>query len=131
MATISAVLRRGEPRFNIVGQKLPDSLYDTDEQISPGLVRRLRGYALKQLASAGFEVGEWDCEVYTTDSDRRPAERVYCVEFINQKGGMLGLQGIMTYRGHPSLDHGLTVDCDRTPPSSNPIPHGKRDGGGL
>ncbi|MES0188958.1 hypothetical protein NKK48_30305 [Mesorhizobium sp. C386A] len=43
----------------MVGQKLPDSLHDTDEQISHGLVARLHRYALKELEDNGFEVSTW------------------------------------------------------------------------
>lgn len=110
----ATVLQRSEPRFNIVGQRLPDSLRDTDQTISPGLVARLYRYALRGLTDAGFVVEGWKCEVYTTDADERPADRSYCVEFTNERGGMIGLQGILTRHGHPFLDHGLTIDRDRT-----------------
>lgn len=108
------VMVRGEPQFNMVGQRLPDHLHDTDEQISAGLVARLYRYALRSLGDAGFEVSAWDCEVYTMDGDDRPADRFYTVEFTNPKGGMVGVQGIVTERGWPSLDHGLCIDRDRT-----------------
>ncbi|WP_353645727.1 hypothetical protein [Mesorhizobium sp. WSM2239] len=107
------VMVRGEPRFNMVGQKLPDSLHDTDEQISPGLASRLHRYALHTLEDTGFEVSSWDCEVYTMDGDDRPADRFYTVEFTNPKGGMIGIQGILTKRGWPFLDHGFCIDGGR------------------
>lgn len=113
MTVTNLVMRRGESRFNMVGQKLPDSLHDMDESISSGLVQRLHRYALRALEGAGFELIGWDCEVYTTDGDDRPADRSYCVEFTNSKGGMVGVQGIFTSHGHPMLDHGLCIDCNR------------------
>jgi hypothetical protein len=106
-------MRRGSPRFNMVGQKMPDSLHDMAESISPGLVKRLHRYGLQGMADAGFEVAGWICEIYTMDGDDRPANRSYCVEFTNSKGGMLGVQGILTHRGYPCLDHGLIIDSDR------------------
>ncbi|MER8983930.1 hypothetical protein [Mesorhizobium sp. M0843] len=107
------VMVRGEPRFDMVGQKLPDSLHDTDEQTTPGLVARLHRYALKELEDNGFEVSAWPCEVYTMDGDLRPSERYYCVEFTHPKGGMVGVQGIKTRHGWPCLDHGFCVDRER------------------
>lgn len=108
-----SVMVRGEARFNMVGQRLPDTLHDTDQIISPGLVKRLRSYAAKALEDAGFAVSGWDCEVYTMDGDNPPSERFYTVEFTNAKGGMLGVQGILTSKGWPCLDHGVCVDTDR------------------
>jgi len=120
MATTSSVLITGEPRFDMVGKKLPSSLHDTDEVMSDGLVRRLRRYAEKSLVDAGFSVSSWACEVYTMDGDRRPPDRIYCVEFTNSKGGMLGVQGIMTNAGWPCLDHGVCVDVGRQPQEPRP-----------
>lgn len=105
----SSVLRRGEPRFNIGGQRLPDILRDCGEKISAGLVARLHRYALTRMREAGFVVTNWACEVYTMDGDQRPAGRYYCVEFTNASGGMIGVQGILTSKGYPCLDHGLCV----------------------
>lgn len=105
-----SVMRRGEARFNMVGQKLPDSLHDApDQAISPGLLARLHRYGLTRMADAGFEVAGWSCEIYTMDADLPRSERYYCVEFTNAKGGMLGVQGVGTRHGHPCLDHGLSV----------------------
>jgi len=111
--TTAIVLRRGPPNFNMVGQRLPDTLLDTDETISAGLVSRLRAYALKYLTQSGFNVSSWACEVYTMDGDLTPPERYYTVEFTNPAGGMLGVQGILTNRGWPTLDHGVCVDTGR------------------
>lgn len=110
---ITTSVTRRTPNFNMVGQRLPDSLRDVDEVISPGLVQRLHRYALKNMAEAGFDVSGWDCEVYTMDGDDRPSDRAYCVEFTNAKGGMIGVQGILTSHGHPCLDHGLHIDQGR------------------
>ncbi|MET3790710.1 hypothetical protein ABID37_000901 [Aquamicrobium terrae] len=111
----SFVLQRAPARYNMVGQRLPDSLHDTDQVISPGLVRRLQRYALGRLQQdAGFRVRDWRCEVYTMDGDTPRSERFYCVEFTNERGGMLGVQGIAIGRGgHPCLDHGICVEEGR------------------
>lgn len=123
---VSSVLRRGPARFNMVGQRLPDSLHDTDQAIAKGMVKRLHRYALRALSDAGFDVCGWACEVYTMDGDDRPSERTYCVEFTNAKGGMLGVKAIHVSKGHPFLDHGLCIDCGRTPPAASEIEGGRR-----
>lgn len=105
----SEVLVRGPARFDMCGQRLPDSLHDTDQTISQGLANRLRAYALGQLDASGSDVQAWACSVYTMDGDLPPAERFYCVDFTNEKGGALGVQGIMTRKGWPWLNHGLTI----------------------
>lgn len=102
----------------MVGQRLPDSLHDTDQKIAPGLVARLVKYGRQAMDSAGFPVEGWDCEVYTMDGELRASERYYCVEFVNPKGGMIGLQGIMTRHGHPCLDHGFSIGADRLKPDA-------------
>ena len=118
----ATMLIRGEARFNMVGQRLPYNLYETDQTISPGLVKRLRNYALKSLEDAGFEVSQWACEVYTMDGDEPPSSRFYTVEFTNEKGGMLGVQGILTSKGWPHIDHGLCIDVGREP--THPLKEG-------
>lgn len=120
MASIrSLVMKRGEPRFNMVGQKLPDSLRDLNEVISQGLVQRLHRYALERLVPAGFAVTEWSCEVSTMDGDELPPDRYYIVTFTNPLGGALGVQGIATSKGWPCLDHGVFVEIG-DPPLSSP-----------
>jgi len=106
----NTVLKRGPARFTMVGTKLPYTLHETGEEISAGLAKRLHAYALRRLSNAGFPVSDWDCEVYTMDGDNRPADRSYTVEFTNSKGGMIGLQGILTNHGWPVVDHGFCID---------------------
>lgn len=108
-----SVLQRNPARFDMVGQRLSDTLRDTAQTISPGLVQRLRHYAAGALEEAGFEVSAWACEVYTMDADESPSDRSYTVEFVNSRGGMLGVQGILTRSGWPMLDHGVCVDTGR------------------
>jgi hypothetical protein len=101
------ILQRGEPRYNMVGQRLPDTLSDTGQEISAGLAARLHRYALARLP---FDVTGWTPNAYTMDADLAPSERFYCVEFTNAQGGCVGVQGIMIGRGgHPCLDHGLSI----------------------
>lgn len=108
-----SVLQRNPARFDMAGQLLPYTLRDTAQSISRGLVQRLRHHAAGVLEEAGFEVGAWDCEVYTMDADEAPEDRSYTVEFINPRGGMLGVQGILTRSGWPVIDHGLCVATGR------------------
>lgn len=108
-AITNLVMQRGEPRYDMVGKRLPDPLHDSGEQISSGLIKRLYRYALGRMEDYGFEVADWVCEIYTMDGDKRPPDRFYCVEFTNTKGGMIGVQGIITNYGHPCLDHGLSI----------------------
>lgn len=111
MRLSTLVMVRGPARFNMVGQIMPYSLHDTDQPISTGLVKRLVVYAERAMAQAGFPVTDWPCEVYTMDGDLPLSERVYCVEYVNAKGGRIGLQGIHTGRGgHPFIDHGFSID---------------------
>lgn len=107
-----SVLQRNPPRFDMVGQRLSDTLRDTAQTISLGLVQRLRHYAIGVLEEAGFAVGAWACEVYTMNADESPADRSYTVEFVNSRGGMLGVQGILTRAGWPCLDFGVCVSTD-------------------
>jgi hypothetical protein len=115
-AVKASVFQRNPTRFDMAGQRLTTTLTETAQTISPGLVQRLRHYAAGVLEEAGFDVGSWACEVYTLDADESPSRRVYTVEYVNPKGGMLGVKGIHTERGWPSLDHGLCVASD------HPIP---------
>lgn len=114
MEISTEVLVRGKPRFTSWGQRLPDSLHDTDQQIAPGLVQRLYRYGLARMEDCGFNVEGWDCRVYTMDGELDRSERYYCVEFTNAKGGMIGVQGVAIGRGgHPCLDHGVSISEDR------------------
>ncbi|TDW20465.1 hypothetical protein EV128_12595 [Rhizobium azibense] len=104
------VLRRDKPRFSMVGQKLPDTLLSTDEEISPGLAYRISRYATGRLTESGFDLEGWSCRVTTSDGDRPRGERVYHAEFIHSKGGMVGIQGIFIGAGGwPCIDHGLCI----------------------
>lgn len=110
MVIHTEVLRKGEARFNMVGQRLPDSLHDTDQEISPGLAYRLYRYCYVRLTENGFNLEGWKVHVYTMDGDLPRSDRYYCVEFVHQKGGMIGLQGILIGKGGwPTLDHGVST----------------------
>lgn len=109
----SMVMKRHASRFNMAGQKLPDTLFAVDEQISQGLADRLRRYALRALTEGGFDVAQWDCEISTMDGDLPPPERYYVVMFENERGGKLGVEGIGTHHGHPTIDHGFCIEGAR------------------
>ena len=104
------VFQRGEQRFDMVGKALGTPLTGTDQNISPGLAIRLMRYAVQRMIDNGFRVEGWACEVSTMDADNRPPERTYCVKFINLKGGGIGIEGIFTTKGWPTLDHGLFIE---------------------
>lgn len=107
----SEVLKRGPSRFNLVGRSLPCQLFSTDEQISAGTVKRLYQYALSELKNSGFNVVEhWKAKVYTMDGDMSASDRIYCVEFIHELGGTIGVEGIMTKKGWPFLHHGFNIN---------------------
>jgi len=112
---IDAIVFKTAPaRFTAWGKRLPYDLITLPETIKAGTAARLADYALRELSEAGFDVNGWACEVYTMDGDDAPADRSYTVEFINQKGGMVGVCGILTAKGWPSLNHGLIIDSGRT-----------------
>ncbi|TCV51365.1 hypothetical protein [Pseudomonas sp. 460] len=112
MSTVATeVFQRGESRFNMVGQKLPDHLHITDKVITQGLAYRLARYALQRLDDAGFAkaVEGWKLAVYTMDADLPPGDRTYSVRWKNDAGGYIEVCGIFTKRGWPTLDHGYFI----------------------
>lgn len=112
MQTNDLVMKRAPARFTMTGQKLPyDLIEQPDQRISPGLVARLQRYAIERLAQSGFKVDGCKCEVSTMDGDLPPSERYYVVNFVNEAGGGIGVQGIGTAHGHPQLDHGLCINA--------------------
>ncbi len=112
MSTVATeVYQRGESRFNMVGQKLPDHLHITDKVITQGLAFRLARYALQRLDVAGFAkaVEGWKLTVYTMDAELPSSDRYYSVRWQNESGGYIDVNGILTRRGWPSLDHGYSI----------------------
>lgn len=112
MDIATEVLKRGEARFDMVGQFLGYPLHSTAEQISTGLAVRLVRYAERTLDAEGFlaAVKGWSVKVGTNDADSKPADRWYWVCWTNEKGGSLSVQGILTSKGWPHLDHGLKIE---------------------
>lgn len=107
----TTVMKREEARFDMVGTFLGYPLSVMNEVITQGLAERLTKYALNHLDDEGFlaAVDGWKVEVYTLDGDAKPADRTYCVRFINQKGGSIEVIGIFTKNGWPFLNHGLAI----------------------
>jgi hypothetical protein len=105
------VYQRGESRFTMTGQKLPDQLHITDKVITHGLAYRLARYALQRLNDAGFAkaVDGWKLTVYTMDAELPSSKRYYSVRWQNESGGYIDVNGILTSRGWPSLDHGYSI----------------------
>lgn len=114
MDVATTVMKRGEPRFNMVGQFLGYPLKTLDEAISAGLAQRLARYAEKRMADAGFTplLSVSSTEVYTMDGEDTPSNRTYCVKFQNAKGGFVEIVGIHTSSGWPFLDHGFAIGED-------------------
>lgn len=100
-------------RFDMTGQSLGYDLADTGGTISPGLAKRIDRFARRILASGGFDVASWKASIYTMDADAPSSERSYTAEYVNDKGGMLGVAGIETRRGHPFLHHEVNADIGR------------------
>jgi len=98
-------------RFDMTGQIVSRPISLTNESISHGLACRLYNYALNALDSAGFKetVKDWLPSVYTLDGDDSPSDRAYCVRWTNNKDGYIEVIGILTRKGWPSLDHGLSI----------------------
>lgn len=111
MQVQSEIFREGEPRFNWTQYRTQRDIHKTDELISHGLMQRLANYAVKRLDEAGFKptIEGWECTVYTMDGNESPADRVYQVRFMNSKGGYLEVDRILTRRGWPFIDHGISA----------------------
>jgi len=98
--------------FDIAGQPLSRPLFNSKETISYGLADRLFNYAECCLINIGIyppprskvevsAIREWE--------DQKPSEMTYCVTWITEKGGEMGVQGIQTNKGWPQLDHGMFI----------------------
>lgn len=105
------VLQREPVRFDMVGRALACQLRITEQVISAGLATRLVHYAERELDANGFlgTVQGWPVIVGTNDADEDPANRFYWVTWTNEKGGSISLTGILTSKGWPTLDHGLSI----------------------
>ena len=105
------VLLRGQARHDMVGRFLGYPLHITEQQISAGLAKRLVRYGEHVLDDNGFldMVQGWAVKVGTNDADKTPANRFYWVTWTNEKGGTINVTGILTSKGWPTLDHGLTI----------------------
>jgi len=104
-------MNSGAAHFDQCGQFLHYPLHDTDEEISPGLAKRLVDYATKRANERGLftMVKDWELEVYTTDGKDKPADRNYNVRWKNPQDTEIELCRIMTRDGWPFLDHGFTM----------------------
>ena len=111
IVTLTASL--GPARFDMSGRALGHVLHTCGdaEPIRKGLANRLVNHARKRLEDIGVAVRtDWIVEVETPEAERPPSERSYCVTFVTHKGGRLGVQGILTSNGWPTLDHGPFLD---------------------
>lgn len=113
MATPQIEVFSRTARFDMIGRSLGGDLTDTGKIITHGLVTRIDRYAVGILSRAGFDVASWQANIYTMDADKSPSERSYTAEYVNPKGGMIGVAGIETRHGHPFLHHDICADVGR------------------
>ena len=113
MTPKTVVYAKHEQRFDLAGQPIPRSLCKVDESISAGLAKRLQAYAIKRMKPAGLPPFylDWQCVVETADAELPPAERAYSVYWVNDDLTEIGVQGILTNRGWPFLDHGIFLNA--------------------
>jgi hypothetical protein len=110
MTVATEVMVKGPPKFDMCGQfKGYPLTVNMNDVISPGLVRRLVQWASQQMESAGFPIFD-RVLVSTTDGAERTSHRMYRVTFTNEKGGSIGVQGILTRNGWPFVDHGFFIE---------------------
>ncbi len=104
------VFEKGPQRFDMIGRALSRTLHETQQVISKKLTDRLYRYARLELTESGFNVEGWDCEISTMDAELMVNDRSYTVDFINAKGGKIGVCGILINDGKPVLDHGIFAE---------------------
>lgn len=100
-------MTRGEAHFDMCGTFLYYPLHTRDEPITQGMAERLYRFALRRLQDAGFNIKSFNVTVSTMDGNLPQSERYFCVEWKSPKGGVIGVQGILTRKGYPFLDHGI------------------------
>lgn len=106
----SEVYKKGEYRHDMCGQTLPQQVFITEDDISQGTCERLVNYATDRIKQAGLGfILNWNCVVSTLDQDLLPPDRVYCVNWTNEQGTRISVDGILTRKGWPSLDHGISI----------------------
>lgn len=105
----SQIYKSDPPRFNMVGQKLTQTIQLVDGEISQGMLKRIVSYANKEISEYGFEkfTENSDISVYTIDNNK-----VYTVRWTNSKGGYIELTGIHTSKGWPHLNYGFNIGTD-------------------
>jgi hypothetical protein len=94
------------PEWNCLHQKTQYFLKPTDASISEGKAKRLLAYAVERMEFAGFPTSS-KVEISTTEDGG-----YYHVQFVNEKGGSISVQGILLGAGGwPSLDHGFHIEA--------------------
>jgi hypothetical protein len=102
----------GPARFNMCGQALPASILSAPdaEPIRPGLAKRLASYMRQRIEGAGITPrDDWIVQVETLEAERPPSERSYLVRFVTHTGAEIGVQGIFTDNGWPTMDCGIFI----------------------
>jgi len=110
----STVFERGEPVFNIAGKFLYNPLRETDRiEVKTEMMTRLVRYATQQMEAFGFPVSCQEvCVELTLDPGDKLSDGVFSVGFKNEKGGILGIYGIMIKNAWPFIDHGFFIETD-------------------
>lgn len=104
------VFRTGAARFDMAGQCIGRTVHPTPQSISPGLAKRLLDYATERMGDAGLTTfTDEPVTVETCDGDSPPSERAYSVTWENIHGTEIGIQGILTRKGWPCVDHGFFI----------------------
>lgn len=85
-------------------------LIDDGDRITEGMAKRVANYARKRLEAAGFgsilDRGTLHVSGQCSYSDAQK-DLTYQVEFHMPEGGIIGVQGILTDKGWPCIDHGF------------------------
>ncbi len=110
----STVFERGEPVFDIAGKFLHNPLNETKRiEVKAVMMSRLVGYAIQQMETFGFPVSCHEvCVQLTIDPGETLGDGVFSVGFKNEKGGIVGVYGIMIKNAWPFIDHGFFIDTD-------------------
>ena len=91
-------------------------LHESTREISLGLAQRLTHYARVRLEEIGFAGVALDAEAHVScfkqhGSSKVPGDMTYVVGFLNNEGGVIGVEGIFIQNGWPCIDHGLFIDA--------------------
>lgn len=110
----AAVFERGDPVFDMAGILLYHKVNKTDRvQVKPGMMKRVLNYARKQMDAYGFPCSSHEvCVELMLEPGENLSDGYFSVRFKNEKGGVIGVEGIMIKNAWPILDHGFFLDTE-------------------